>query len=1000
MSRDLVRLGLASTNLVPNQPTLDAGPLLFRAVNYARANQISRVIADPGAYYFQSLQFAAAHVAWDKLSNLTIDLQGSDLYFTNPLAGGISVTNGANLVLQNFTVDYDPLPFTQVRVVSVSAAQQQIQFAVDGNWQNPSVLNAAFAVSGGGVDVHIFRYGRPIPGVSRLHVSNPIGSTQFTVTVDPGLTASQIVGLIRPGDLAFLAMHSRATGVAVVSCSGCTVRNVDIYSAGAVGFEGAFASSSVFERIYVRPRPGTDRLASTFTGIQMSGLKGNQIRLNRMIRVMDNGMEYGAHVIGSVKSQTDSRTFLLEGPITSLLASGLSAPNGAAVAFQHTTDGSIVNPAVIASQVAPPYTGQNPYQVTYTFDRDLPASIVGTLMFGTDPDFRAAGSVVERNASQEETGCCNSFFVVGLADGMFRGNYGQRPAMSGLDTDNALHIGTLLSPPATNFRISNNVIDGANWVRSGYPLLQLGSIEVYAESAPALVTASSHQNISVTGNFIADSGSAAVWLGNTNGGTVTGNYFLRSNANPAVESAVSFFGPSTQPLVVQSSQNTATNNNTIDQTSGRVWVTDSQYREFAAYAPGSTIRLNAYGLGTFAEGPLVTVTDADGVTTPAAIQSSTAHALDVRVPPAALGGAYLTVSAGALKYFGTLFVDTQDNVPALNGCTYETSASSASTGASANSLPVLVVTQTGCPYNVTVSDAFANGGASGAGTGVVPIGFAANSGAARNTTAEIAGQSIAITQSAATAARPVIQSVVDAWTYSAGLAPGEWVTISGTGLSGGSARVWNLGGTQLLPSILGGVSVTFNGTPAALFYVSATQINALAPAGIVPGPVQIIVQANGVSSNPFTMTAAAIQPAVYALPNSNASTFFVTAALAGTGTLIGNSAVDSRVLRAAQPGDTLDLYMIGLGATADVSQFVTDRVFGGAFPVNATVTATIGGKNAPVAFAGLTSPGLYLVRITVPADLAPGPQPIQVSAGTVKTPPTLALMVTAANEGG
>jgi uncharacterized protein (TIGR03437 family) len=191
--------------------------------------------------------------------------------------------------------------------------------------------------------------------------------------------------------------------------------------------------------------------------------------------------------------------------------------------------------------------------------------------------------------------------------------------------------------------------------------------------------------------------------------------------------------------------------------------------------------------------------------------------------------------------------------------------------------------------------------------------------------------------------------------------------------------------------------VAFNGKPAALYYISPTQINALAPANIAPGPVQVVVQANGVSSNPFTITPTATQPAVYALPNASGNTFFVTAALAGTGTLIGNSAVDSRVLRAAQPGDTLDLYIIGLGATADPSKFVTDRVFAGAFPLNATVTSTISGQQAPVAFAGLTSPGLYLVRTTVPADLAPGPQPIQLSAGGAKTPSSLVLMVASAN---
>ncbi|PYT15387.1 MAG: hypothetical protein DMG59_13940, partial [Acidobacteria bacterium] len=155
------------------------------------------------------------------------------------------------------------------------------------------------------------------------------------------------------------------------------------------------------------------------------------------------------------------------------------------------------------------------------------------------------------------------------------------------------------APPAANLTISNNVIDGANFTRTSYPDLQLGSILVYGTNAPQLLTASPHQNISLTGNFIADSGSAAVWLGNTTNGTVTGNYFLNPNSNPTVESSVSFFGPSNQPLVVQSSQSIATSNNIVDQTSGRMWITDGQFRELAAYAPGSIIRLNAYDLGTF-----------------------------------------------------------------------------------------------------------------------------------------------------------------------------------------------------------------------------------------------------------------------------------------------------------------------------------------------------------------------------------------------------------------
>jgi uncharacterized protein (TIGR03437 family) len=236
---------------------------------------------------------------------------------------------------------------------------------------------------------------------------------------------------------------------------------------------------------------------------------------------------------------------------------------------------------------------------------------------------------------------------------------------------------------------------------------------------------------------------------------------------------------------------------------------------------------------------------------------------------------------------------------------------------------------------------------------------------------------------------------VDSWGYSAGIAPGLWVTIAGTNL-GGAPQTWNLDGAEDLPMAVGVTTVTFNGSLAAILYASETQINALVPAGVAPGPVQVVVQVNGVSSSPFSITAKAAQPAVYAPPNPDASSFFVTAALAGTGTLIGNSATDPRVTRAAYPGDSLDLYMIGLGATQDPSKFLTTKVFSGAFPVGAAVAATVGGKATNVLFAGLTGPGLYLVRIVVPPDVATGAQVLQVSVGGVPTRSSLLLQVAAA----
>jgi hypothetical protein len=500
--------------MAPNQPDLDDGPLFFQGVHYAQSHGMGRVVADTGAYYFRTLQFAGSHVAWDNLSDLTIDLQGSDLCFSFPLVNGITITNSTKLVLENFTADYNPLPFTQVGVVSANPAQQSIQFALDGNWQNPSVLNAVFGTVpnfyGYGVEVHLFRNGRPIPGVTRIYANNPVGSTQFTANTDPGVNASTMFALIRPGDIAFLGMRALSIPVSTLYCTGCTFFNIAVYSGTAVGFEAAFTQASTFERIYSIPRPGTDRLAGSYVGLLLTGMgANNEVRLNRMIRSMDSGIDYNGLFIGTVASQIDTRTFVVQGSLTSLLSYNNGVPNGSAVAFQGLSDGAIVGSTVTTSPVAPPYSGQ-PYQVTFTFDRDLPSSIVGTLMYGTDPGMRGGNSVIERNAYEEETDCCNGFRIEGTINSVVRANYLQRTAMSALHTENASQQGNIAVAPSTDFTISNNVVDGANWTRTAYPTNQLGSIEIDAINGAKLLTASPHHNVSVTGNFIANSGSASL----------------------------------------------------------------------------------------------------------------------------------------------------------------------------------------------------------------------------------------------------------------------------------------------------------------------------------------------------------------------------------------------------------------------------------------------------------------------------------------------------------
>jgi hypothetical protein len=109
LSQDLVALGIAGSNMVPNQPALDAGPLFMAGVAYAKNHGITTVVTDPGTYYFLST-VDNTHAAVAGIDNMTIDFHGASLIFTHPLYYGLIVYSSTNATVQNLTADFQPLP--------------------------------------------------------------------------------------------------------------------------------------------------------------------------------------------------------------------------------------------------------------------------------------------------------------------------------------------------------------------------------------------------------------------------------------------------------------------------------------------------------------------------------------------------------------------------------------------------------------------------------------------------------------------------------------------------------------------------------------------------------------------------------------------------------------------------------------------------------------------------------------------------------------------------
>jgi uncharacterized protein (TIGR03437 family) len=203
-----------------------------------------------------------------------------------------------------------------------------------------------------------------------------------------------------------------------------------------------------------------------------------------------------------------------------------------------------------------------------------------------------------------------------------------------------------------------------------------------------------------------------------------------------------------------------------------------------------------------------------------------------------------------------------------------------------------------------------------------------------------------------------ISKVANAEGESATIAPNTWVEIKGSGLSlTGDSRIWGMAdftGNQL-PTQLDGVSVTVNGIPAYVYYISPTQVNVLTPPAAMSGAVPVVVT-NGASTAKFMAQAQAISPSFFVFGSGP-----YVAAEHGNGSLLGPATLFPGTTP-AKPGETIMLYANGFGAT---SGFLSPM------PV-----VKIGGTAATVQSAGLISPGLFQFNVVVPAGASDGDQPI------------------------
>lgn len=229
---------------------------------------------------------------------------------------------------------------------------------------------------------------------------------------------------------------------------------------------------------------------------------------------------------------------------------------------------------------------------------------------------------------------------------------------------------------------------------------------------------------------------------------------------------------------------------------------------------------------------------------------------------------------------------------------------------------------------------------------------------------------------------PAITEVIDAGSLRPEIAASAWVTIKGTSLAP-LTRIWvDSDFVQgRLPTAVEGVSVTIDGKPAAVYYISPTQINVLSST-IRAGSVEVVVTTPE-GSTTFTATVKDRTPSWFMLDPENRK---YVAAVNADGTIVGKVG-----LYPSAPNFTKPLPAKGRALIYGTSWGVTSPpvpegvVFSGAYTI-AGATIKIGGLAVAVEFAGVVTPGLFQFNIVAP-DLPAGDYLIEGTINGVGTQP-------------
>jgi len=530
-------------NMTPNDPAVDATQILNEAIGLAISERFTTIVADPGRYYFPYEN--GGYVLLNGVSDLTIDLQGSLLIFlgvpgnATALASAFLGFTTSGLTLRNFSVDYDPLPFSQFDIMDVQpnvragqgtlTVAPQIGFqslhAIVNAIKNPSV-NAI--VNPPQVVGFVYRDGRRLYTTGWLFVDSLQPDTGVVSLSDSNTT--QELETVRAGDVLVIAVRNDIKALSFFGTSGLVVENVSIYASGGPGVGVLQATSSRVAGVNVIPAPGTARLVSTNAdGITLEQVgANNRVEGCTLIAVQDDSVSVNSLTLGAIDTiAPDRKSVVIGAQYRQVTPIGMRT-----LLFVDPTTCQVHGPALGIRSIVP-LIPDPPQSVTVTFDGPLPTDVkTGFYACDSDPEHRGQGLVVSGNR------VLRSCFSRGMSFWGLSGITVQDNYFSGTDAA-AIHVLQKTTQydwiclPNQAVTVQANVVEncdqGVDRDTEMEGAIAVVAINVNFDVAPAPV----HTEITVRDNYVVNTPRAGLSLENILTGSAERN-ILQLTASPPV----------------------------------------------------------------------------------------------------------------------------------------------------------------------------------------------------------------------------------------------------------------------------------------------------------------------------------------------------------------------------------------------------------------------------------------------------------------------------------